>query len=396
MPRPTPFHPRTREACITHRWKDWAGYLAPCSYGLSPEREYNAVRQACGLLDVTPLFKYDIQGPDAGDFLSFLTVRSVRRMRVGRVAYLCWCDGDGKVLDDGTCTRLGADHYRLTSAAPALHWLTRHAAPFDVSVQDLSAELAALALQGPTSRALLGQVCDADLDELRYFGATATRFASGPGWITRTGFTGDLGYELWVPNAEALPLWDELVGRGAAFGLEPIGLDTLDILRIEAGFVLRGVDYTGANEAHIGAQRSSPFELGLGWTVRFKGRDDFLGREALLAEKQRGSEWALVGIDIDWFALEAAFDALGLPPGVPHAAWREVVPLFRRGRQIGRATSGAWSPTLKRNLALATVEADCARPGTELEIDWMVEWQRRRLPAKVTPTPFFDPTRKRA
>lgn len=395
MPLPTPFHDRTREACITYKWKDWAGYYAVCTYGLSPEREYNAIRQGSGMLDVTPLYKYEIRGPDAEPFLTRLTVRDLGKLATGRMTYLCWCDGAGKVIDDGTCARLGPGHYRLTAAAPAYHWLTRHAAPFAVRIEDVSNQLAALAVQGPTSRDVLKQVCDADMDALGFFGIVESRLSSGDGWVSRTGYTGDLGYEVWVPNDQALALWDALADAGKDWGLEPVGLDALDISRVEAGFVLRGIDYHGANEALIEAQKSSPYEIGLGWTVKLDGREPFIGMEALLEETRRGSPWAFVGLDIDWPAVEALFASHGLPPQVPTAAWRSTVPIYQDGRQVGRATSGTWSPVLKKNLALATVEASAAKPGTRVFIEWTVEWERRTVPATISALPFFDPPRKR-
>jgi len=397
MPRGTPFHERTRALCETYSWKDWSGYHAVCTYGLSPDREYNAIRQGAAMIDVTPLFKYDISGSDAGAFLARLLVRDVRKLKPGRMSYLCWCDADGKVIDDGTCARLSEEAYRLTSAAPAMHWLQRHARAFDVTIRDRSDSIAALALQGPTSRELLRQVCDADVDALRFFGQTETTFAGGAkGWLSRTGYTGDLGYELWVDNADALGLYDALLEVGKNYGAVPVGLDALDISRVEAGFILRGIDYVGANEAMIESQKSSPFEIGLGWTVKLNRDENFIGKEALQREKDQGSPWALVGLDIDWDALETLYARHDLPTQVPNHAWRTAIPVYGEGRQVGRATSGSWSPMLKKNLALATVEQSAAAPGTKLLIEWTVEWSREVVPATVIKTPFFDPDRKRA
>lgn len=385
-----------QEANITYQWKDWAGYYAPCTYGLSAEREYNAIRQGSALLDVTPLYKYEVTGPDAGAFLARMMVRNVAKMKVGRMTYLCWCDDNGHVLDDGTVAKLSSEHYRVTSAAPALHWFSRHARPYDVQIEDVSAKMGALALQGPTSRDLLRQICDADMDALAFFGITQTKFASGEGWLSRTGYTGDLGYELWVPNDQAIALWDALMAEGKSYGIEPTGLDALDISRIEAGFILRGIDYTGANEALIPDQKSTPFELGLGWCVKTKNREPWIGQRALEREKEQGSQWAMVGLDIDQVAIERLFDAIGLPPQVPSCAWRSMIPIFAEGRQVGRATSGTWSPTLKKNLALATLETEYAALGTPLHIEWTVEWERKTVPCFVAETPFFDPERKRS
>jgi aminomethyltransferase len=397
MALPTPFHERTRAHCLSYKWKHWAGYSSVCSYGLSPEREYNAIRQGAGLLDVSPLYKYDVCGPLAATFLSRVMVRDVTTLKPGRMTYLCWCDDDGKVIDDGTCANLGDGRYRVTAAAPALHWLLRHSRPFDVRIDDLSHKMAALALQGPTSRAVLADVCDADLEALKFFGIVQTRFGSVSAWLSRTGYTGDLGYEIWVENADALGLWDTIFAAGKKHNLEPIGLDALDISRIEAGFILRGVDYIGANEALVPAQKSSPFEVGLGWTVNLgDDREPFIGQAAIEAEKERGSPFAFVGLEIDWPAVEALWAEHGLPPQVPSAAWRSGIPIYHEGRQVGRATSGTWSPTLKKNLALATVQTEVCAPGTTLHIEQTVEWARQTVPAVVTKTPFFDPERKRS
>jgi len=397
MPLPTPFHPRTQARCESYAWKHWSGYYAVCHYDASPEREYNAVRNAAGLLDVTPLFKVDVSGPDAGALLDYVLSKPVSKLKRGRVTYLCWTDDRGKILDDGTCWRLGPDRWRLTAGAPCWFWLARHSALFgDVTIEDVTDRVAALALQGPTSRAILEDVCDADLGALSFFGLTSARFEGGvEGHITRTGYTGDLGYELWVDNAHALALWDLLMARGAAHGIWPIGLDTLDICRVEAGFILQGCDYVSAYDAEIDDQRSSPYELGLGWTVKLD-RAPFIGQRALAAEAARGSAWAFVGLDIAWEPFERLYAAHDLAPRLPSAAWRGLAPLHRGIRQVGRATSGAWSPILKKNLALATVEAEFAAPGTEMDIEVTVEWERKRVPARVTPLPFFDPPRKRA
>jgi aminomethyltransferase len=396
VPRPSPFHERTSALCESWRYKDWAGWIAPSRYGHTLDAEYNAVRRGAGVLDVTPLYKYDIVGPDAGRFLARVMVRNVAKMKSGRMTYLCWCDDHGKVLDDGTCARLEKEWYRVTAAAPSWWWLSRHARTFDCEVRDVTDEIAALAVQGPTARDILREICDADMDALKFFGVTSCDLAGAPGWLSRTGYTGDLGYELWVPTDHAHALWDALMEAGKPHGIAPIGLDALDVTRVEAGFILQGADYFPANEALIEAHKSSPFELGLGWTVKLKERDPpFIGQAALRAEKERGSAWALVGLDIEWEALEAMFHQVGLPPSLSPDAWRSNVPVHKGSRQVGRATSGTWSPILKKNLALATVEAGEATVGTQLTIDWLVDWQVRRVPCVVVQTPFFDPPRKR-
>lgn len=394
MPVPTPFHPRTSALCTSYQWKEWAGYHAVRAFDVAFEREYNAFRQGTGMIDVTPLFKFDIFGPDAGALLSFMTVKDVRRLKDGQVTYLCWCDEDGKVLDDGTVTRWSADHYRLTSVDPSLAWLHRHARGFDVRIEDISARVGALALQGPTSREVL-LAAGADVSKLRFFRACKTRIGAAAVEITRTGYTGDLGYEVWVKNENALEVWDALLEAGAPYGILPAGLDAMDITRIEAGFILAGVDYTSARHAMIPSQFSSPYEIGLDWTVQLE-RERFIGQAALRKEKQEGTPRVLVGLEIAWDELEALFDQVNLPPDICAHAWRESVPVYDGVVQVGYATSGSWSPTLKKNLALATVDAKYGAIGTRLNFEWTVEHHRKAVPATVVEKPFFNPERKRS
>jgi aminomethyltransferase len=396
MPLPTPFHPRTSELCTSLLWKEWAGYHAVCSYGMSHEPEYHAVRQAAGLLDVTPLYKYEVTGHDATDFLAFVSARDVGKLKIGQVGYGCWCDEHGAVLDDGTITRWDEQRYRVTSADPSYAWFTRHARGFDVAIEDVSTHVAALALQGPRARRILESVCDGgDVGALRFFHATQSKIAGVPLDVTRTGYTGDLGYEIWMPAERALPVWDALMEAGAPHALLPLGLDALDVCRVEAGFILLGVDYFSARRCMTDAQKSTPYELGLGWTVHTR-RGPFLGRDALRREKGKGARWALIGLVVDWVELEDLYDSFGLPPQLPGHAWRTAVPVYDDGSQVGQATSGSWSPILKQNLALASVHAAHAVPGKRLQIEVTVEYQRRRVSATVTDTPFFDPERKRS
>lgn len=401
MPIGTPLHPRTQDLCTSLRWKEWAGYHAVCSYDTCHELEYFAIRHRAGLLDVSPLQKLAIEGPDAAEFLASLLCRDPRRLRKGQVSYGPWCDAGGRVVDDGTVTRLGTHRYRLTSVEPALAWFAEHREGWEVELRDETESIAAVALQGPTSRRILADLCGPELEGLRFFRARETEAAGIPITVTRTGYTGDLGYELWVESDRAPELWDALMDRGAIHGITPVGLDALDVTRIEAGFILLGVDYRSARHAAHHDQTSSPFELGLGWAVDLD-RGPFLGREALEREARGGSPWSFVGLDIDYPALEALWVRRGLPIELPHAAWRTAVPVYRKslgplpGTQVGQATSGVWSPICQRNLALATVQSDCAEPGTQLEIEVTVEFVRERVPARVVATPFFDPARKKA
>ena len=397
MPIPTPFHPRTAELCTSMFWKDWAGHYAVRSYDTCHEPEYFAIRHAAGLIDVSPLHKCDVRGPDAGALLALVTVRDTRKLRVGRMTYLCWCDDDGQVMDDGTVARLDEEQYRLTANHPSMAWLQEQARGFRVSIEDTTERLGALALQGPASREILKQAASGvDLDRLRFFRLSAARVGGADVVISRTGYTGDLGYEVWVDRDRALDVWDAILDAGRPYRIEAAGLDAMDVTRIEAGFVLNGVDYFSAHHCPIDARKSSPYEAGLGWTVKLD-REPFLGQRALREERARGSEWALVGLVYDWDEFEALFEEVGLPPEVHPGAWRSPVPVYDgEGRQVGQATSGTWSPLLKKNLALATVRRSCSAAGTRLRVEVTVEFHRRQITATVTPTPFFDPERKRA
>lgn len=400
MLKQTPFHPRTSLLCQGQNWRRWAGHLAASSYDLVHDREYHAIRNAAALLDVSPLYKYLVTGPDAARLLDRVVTRDIAKVAPGRVVYTTWCDSGGKVIDDGTVARLDDRRFRMTSADPTLRLLHENAHGLRVDIADVSASTAALALQGPNARAILEAVTGGDLAGLRYFHVTAAtaRGAGGtriPLEISRTGYTGDLGYELWLDPKDALALWDALGDAGAAHGLAPAGMMALDIARIEAGLMLADVDYVGALKALIPSQLSSPYELSLDWTVKLD-KEAFVGRDALAAERARGPAWRFVGIQVDWNSLEALYAAVDLPPRVPTAAWRASVPLYDGGRQVGYCTSGCWSPLLKQYIALAHVPARYAAPGTRLDFEVTVEHQRQRAACHVRQTPFFDPPRKKA
>ena len=399
MPLPSPFHPRTADLCTSLAWKTWAGYFAVEHYGTCHEREYYAIRHAAAMIDVTPLYKIDLRGPDAARLLARVTVRDITKLDVGRCTYLCWCDDDGMLLDDGTVTRLSDEHFRLTAAEPYFHWFESHATGMNVELRDTSAELASLAVQGPRSRkvvaAALAPEFHSELRGLPFFGAMLARIRDFECVVTRTGYTGDLGYELWCANESALELWDAVDMAGYAHGLLPAGLSALDVARVEAGFILAGVDYSSARDAAIPSQKNTPFETGLGWTVELE-RDAFIGQRALIERKGDESARATVGLVLDWNELEHLYEAEGLPPELPSTAWRGGVPVYGKTGHVGRATSGVWSPTLKQNLAIGQVDKASAKLGTKLEMEVVVEYQRKRVTATVSKRPFFNPPRKRS
>jgi aminomethyltransferase len=396
MPIPTPFHTRTGQLCESQEWRNWSGYLAAASYEPAHEREYFAIRNAAALIDVSPLYKYEIRGPEALRLVNRIVTRDVGRCAVGRVMYTPWCDDEGKVIDDGTVARLAEDHFRITAADPNLAWFQDCGFGLEADIVDVTTGLAALAVQGPKSREVLKKVLQgAELDALKYYHLTQAAADGTALTVSRTGYTGDLGYELWVAPEKAGRLWDLLVDAGRGYGLLPAGMAALDLARIEAGLLLIEIDYKSSRRALIPAQKSSPFELGLGWTVDLD-KPGFVGRRALVAEKKQGAKWSFTGLAIDWAALEGLFNRVGLAPQVAGRASRAAAPVYLRGRQIGQATSHAFSPLLKQYVALGTLESRHDEPGTRVTIEVTVEYERLQAEARVVKLPFFNPPRKRA
>ncbi|MBV6523054.1 MAG: Aminomethyltransferase [Gemmatimonadaceae bacterium] len=397
MLRTTPLHDRTAPLNQGRNWRRWAGFTVASSYELSHDREYFAIRNSAALLDVSPLFKYHIAGRDAARLLDRVVTRDVGRTQVGQVLYTPWCDARGKVIDDGTVARLAEHSFRLTSAEPNLRWLGDNARRLDVRIEDVSDRTAALALQGPSARVILERAVERDLAAVQYFRLTTGQVRGRDVTITRTGYTGDLGYEIWMDATDAIAVWDALIEAGTPYGIVPCGILALDMARIEAGLLLLDVDYVSSNQALIDAQMSTPLELSLDWTVAFD-KPQFNGRLPIRAERERGPEWRFVGVEVDWVSLEDVFTSLGLAPRLPTQAWRTSVPLYDANgiEQIGYATSGCWSPLLKKYLTLAHVEARYSSPDTPLQIEVTVEHRRRRAQAAVRRLPFFNPERKRA
>jgi aminomethyltransferase len=359
------------------------------------EHEYNAIRNSAALIDISPLFKYRITGKDASKFVNRVITRDIKKVAVDQVIYCCWCDPEGKVIDDGTITRLGENDYRWTAADPSLRWFQQNALGLEVQIADLSEQLAALAIQGPTSGRLLQGVTNADVTNLKYFRVTRGKIAGVPVDISRTGYTGDLGFELWIPWGKAVAVWDALVKNGKAFDVHPAGMMALDVARIEAGLILIEVDYTSSKKAVIESQKFSPSEIGLGKLVDLK-KDNFVGREALLREAKKGPERALVGLEISWNEVEALYDKMDMAPQVPSMASRVAVPVYRGGKHIGKATSTTWSPTLKKMIALACINRQSAVLDNTLQVEMTVEAVRHTVSAKVVSMPFFNPARKTA
>ena len=391
----SPFFKRTSKLNESQEWRRWSGYLSATNYELNHENEYFAIRTKAGLIDITPLYKYIIEGPDAQKFLHRLVTRNINICKVGQVMYTPWCDENGKVIDDGTVQRLSENKFRITSAEPNLEWLEHNSVGMDLMILDDSSTTAALALQGPNSRSILNAVAEKSLDQLKFFWMMDTKLGDFPVSISRTGYTGDLGYEIWMEPENALSVWDLLIEKGKPYGITPTGLQALDISRIEAGLILLDVDYISSRHALIESRKSSPYELGLGWSVKMK-KDDFIGKRALKKELKNGPKWRFVGIEIKWLELEKHYRKVGLAPGLPSTAWRTSTPLYYGSEQVGYATSGAWSPILKRYIALAHIKNNYANKGTLLDFELKVEHFRKLTTAKVVKTPFFDPERKRS
>ncbi len=400
MTRTTAFHSRTSQLCQGHQWEEWAGFLAAKSYELDYTTEYDAIRWGCGLIDASPLHKYDVRGPDAKALMQRVVVRDLAKSRPGRAFYTTWCDDRGMVMDDGTVCHVAKDHLRLSSTIPHLDWLQDNALGFDVTIEDVSEEVAALAFQGPTSRDLLARLTTgANLDKLRFFRCTRAEVVGVPALILRAGYTGDLGYEVFVEPRYAEKLWDAAMELSDEFKTRPSGLLALDQARIEAGLLSIEADFTSSTHTAFDIQKTSPLELGLGWMTKLDG-DFFVGRDALRKEKATGSSrWATVGIELDVTVIEKYFRTYGMPLHLPDTAWNEAVPIYSDEAQehhIGRGTSGTWSRLLKKYIVIARVKPEYAKLGTSFFIEEMIEARAYSIPATVVKMPFFDPPRKKS
>jgi aminomethyltransferase len=384
----TPFHERSRALSQVDAFIPWSGYTTVDVY-TSVEQEYFAIRNSSSLYDLTPMVKYRVAGRNALRYLNRLMTRDLAKLAPGRVAYSVWCDDEGRLIDDGTVFCLARDEYRICTGERQLDWFEASALGFEVEIAEVTEEVAALAVQGPTSCALLRAAALSGVERLKPFeharltmsGATA---ASGVEMmVSRTGFTGDLGYELWMRPADAEAVWDRLMQVGSTRALRPVGSRALNLARIEAGFLMPNVDFVSAGHTlHVGTERS-PLELGLAWLVDF-GKGHFTGRRALLAEQARGPRRQLVGLDVE--GNKPAHNALLY---AQHAG----------KQQIGSVSSAAWSPTCKRNLALAMVDAAHIAPGStlwaEIYLNRELVWERRMVRARVVERPFYAPARRR-
>ena len=393
----TPLHPRTAPLNRKLQWREWSGYWASSAYADAHDIEYNAIREAAALIDVSPLFKYRVGGRDAQALVDRVITRDAAKLAVGQVYYTPWCDEHGKVIDDGTIHRLAETEYLWTAADPQLRWLTLNARGLDVAIADVSEELAAIAVQGPLARAVIEGATDSPFGDLRYFRRRDATLAGIRVGVSRTGYTGDLGYEVWIPAAQATKAWDALMEAGEPHAIRPAGMLALDVVRLEAGLVLLEVDYTSARHALNPDQNYSPYELAMGRLVDLDA-GDFVGRLALQREQATGGPpRRLVGVQLEWAGIEQSFSRQGLPPAISPSIDRSAVPVFapRGERQVGKVTSHGWSPILKQAIGLASVPPAYETPGTALAVEWTVEGHRGRVNATVVALPFLDLPRKR-
>jgi aminomethyltransferase len=395
MLRYTPFHERTSQLCQAQNWRRWAGYLVAGSYELTLDREYWAIRNSAALIDVTPLMKYIIKGKDARQLLNRVVTRDMDKLKVGQVYYTGWCDDEGKLIDDGTVSRLDESTYRLTSAEPNLRWLSMNAVGLEVEITEVTDSVAALSLQGPNSRVVLNRVSSDPVDGLKYFRLMQNKMDGIPVTISRTGYTGDLGYEIWMEAGDALRVWDRLMEAGADYGITPVGILAMDMARVEAGLFMLEVDYTSAGHAWIEPQKSSPFEMGLDWTVALDKPGYFVGRRALEREKREGPAWKLMGLEVEWDGMERLFKEVGLPPQIPGMAVRGSLPILLGNVQVGYASTSTWSPLLKKYIALAHLQKPYYEVGTNVRLEITVEHHRQHAPAKVVKLPFYEPEWKK-
>jgi aminomethyltransferase len=393
----TAFWPRQKELNTKESWGDWSGYFAAAVYADFHDIEYNAIREAAAVIDISPLYKYVVEGPDATRLLDRVMTRDVSKLQVDQVSYTPWCDEEGKVIDDGTLTRLSETSYRITAADPSYRWFVLNATNLDVDVQDVSESIAGLALQGRLTRGVIEAATGDSWDDVRYFRRRRSSISGVEVDVTRTGYTGDHGYELFMPADGALTVWDALFDVGEAYGIRAAGIRALDVSRVEAGLILIEVEYTSARHAISEEQTYSPFEIGLGRFVNFGKATDFNGRRALLGEQAAGGPARrLVGLELEWAGIEGMFAKHGLAPMISPFVERDPVPVYRESKQVGRATSMVWSPTLKKMIAFGSIDARFERLGTRLAVEYSVEGERGNVDAHVVKLPFLNLDRKRA
>jgi aminomethyltransferase len=399
MIRTTPFHERTSALNETGLWSHWAGHLAANRYQVSDKFEYFAVRNAAGIFDTSPLYKYRIAGRDAERFLAGMLARDIRACPPSHAQYTTWLDDRGFVFEDAVIQRRGPDEYLLTTAEPNYAYFADRIGHMAVTVEDVSLDIGALAVQGPRSRELLARLVPA-VAEVPFFGITTGEIGGRPVTVTRTGYTGDLGYEVWCTTPDALTVWDTLWEACDGYGVQAYGLAALYMLRIEAGLLLLGKDFDSSRFAFNDAHRSTPLELGWAWMFKGLADDDraFIGRKALEREiADRSSRWRMSGLVVDWEDYDRVYGAAGLIPPKAHAPVHEDWMVYDEGSQrVGYATSFMYSPVLQRHIAMARVRPDLAKVGTRVFLEFTVDHHYQKVAAHVARLPLYNPERKAA
>lgn len=398
MIRTTPFHERTSALNETGLWEHWSNHLAAVRYQMSDKFEYFAIRNAASLFDSSPLYKYRITGPDAERFLAGVLARDIRRCPPGHAQYTLWCDDRGYIVEDGVCLRLADDEFLLTAAEPNFAYFEGLIGSLDVGIEDVSDQWAILAVQGPKAREILEPLTDV-VATLPYFGLARTTIAKVPVIVSRTGFTGDLGFEIWAPAADALKVWDAVWKGSRGRGVIPIGLTALYMARIEAGLVLLDVDFHSSRFAWTDEDRTTPIELGLGWMVRnLDDSREFIGRDAIRREiAGKTSRWKLSGLVVDWREYDRIYDEAGLVPPKDHTPIQDEYYVYDDDlNQLGYATSQMYSPMLQRHIALARVPLDRSEPGSRVKLELAVNHRYHYFDAVVARTPLFNPDRRTA
>ena len=399
MIRTSPFHKRTSALNETGLWEHWSGTLAANRYQMSDKFEYFAVRNAAGVFDSSPLYKYRITGPDAEHFLSGVLARDIRTCAPGNAQYTAWCDDRGFVIEDGVILRLDRDDFLLTAAEPNLAWFEDLIGRERVAIEEVSDDYGVLAVQGPRSRDLLARLVP-EVAGIPFFGLAEGTIAGTPVTISRTGYSGDLGYEVWVPAKAALKVWDALWSSFDGYGVLPFGLAALYMLRIEAGLLLLDVDFSSSRFGWTDEDRSTPIELGWSWMLRGLADDDraFIGRRAIEREiADRTSRWRLTGLIVDWDDYDRTYDRAGLIPPKDHTPIHEEYFVYDdAGAQVGYATSLMYSPMLQRHIALTRVRPELAAPGTEVKLELDVNHRYEYVAARTARLPLYNPARKTA
>jgi aminomethyltransferase len=399
MIRKTPFHERTNALNETQLWSHWSGTLAANRYQVSDKMEYFAVRNAAGVFDSSPLYKYRITGKDAEAFLSGILARDIRACPPGQAQYTCWLDDSGYVIEDGVILHTSKDEYLLTSAEPNLAYLQDRSGRHDVTIEDVSDELGTLALQGPRSRDLLKKLVP-QMEKIPYFGVAKGEIGGAGVTVSRTGYSGDLGYEVWIDTPDALHVWDTLWDSMEGHGVLPFGLAALEMLRIEAGLLLMEADFDSSRYAWNDAHRSTPIELGWGWMFKDLKADDraFIGRKALEREiTDKTSRWAMRGLILDWQDYDRVYNEAGLVPPKDHTPVLEDWMLYDdEYKRVGYATSLMYSPMLQRHIAIARVRPDLGKIGSKVNLETTVNHQYELVAANVARLPLYNPERKTA